>query len=106
MATHILLLGRTPFDLDAVRSHIARSDITISTGTSLMETEAAFEAGVVDIVIMGAGIPLLDRLEIVKRVFELSESTSVHMMDRSSGKDGMMSFVNGVLQGLPGESSS
>ena len=100
MIRHILLLGRTPFDPEALQAAITRTDITISTGTSLQEAEAAFESAPVDMVIMGAGIPLAERLEIVRRVFELSDSTTVHMKDRSSGKGGMMAFVNGVLGGL------
>lgn len=106
MTTHILLLGRTAFDSDAVRADISTPDVTFSTGSSLEETVAAFESGPVDMVIMGAGIPLSDRLEIVKRVFEISESTTVHMKDRSSGMGGMMTFVNGVLRGLAGHSPS
>lgn len=104
MTARILLLGRTPFDPKAVRAEISRPNITVSTGTTLDEAVAAFESGPVDMVIMGAGIPLSDRLEINKRVFELSESTTVHMKDRSSGKDGMMPFVNGVLRGLASDS--
>ena len=106
VTTHILLLGRTPFDPEAVRTDFSKPNVTFSTGTNLEEAVAAFDSAPVDMVIMGAGIPLSERLEIVKRVFELSESTTVHMKDRSSGKNGMVAFVNGVLGGLTGDSPS
>lgn len=100
MTTHVLLLGRTPFDPEAVRADFSGFDVSFSTGTSLQEMEGAFESGPIDTVIVGAGIPLDDRLQLVRRVFELSESTTVHMKDRTSGKDGMMPFVKHVLEGL------
>lgn len=43
------------------------------------------------------------RLEIVKYIFTVSTSTTVHMKDRNSGPQGMLPFVNGVLEGLVGE---
>ena len=64
------------------------------------DVEAAFAQGPLEVVIMGAGISLDDRLEIIQRIFELSDSTTVHMKDRASGQPGMMPFVNAVLQGL------
>lgn len=106
METRILLLGRTEFDEEAVRAEISAPNVTIATGTSVDAVVAAFDSAPVDMVIMGAGIPLADRLEIIKRVFELSDSTTVHMKDRSSGKDGMMPFVNLVLSGLAGDPTS
>jgi len=100
MTTHVLLLGRTPFDPHAVRTEIAVPDVEVSTGTGLDDVVAAFEHGPVDAVIMGAVISLLDRLAIIERIFETSDSTTVHMKDRSSGQPGMMPFVNSVLLGL------
>ncbi len=94
---HVLLLGRTPFDPQTVEAGIIRSDVELAYGTSLEDVKAAFTRGPVDVVIMGAGLPLRDRLAIVECVFDSSDSTSVHMKDRASGKDGMMPFVNQVL---------
>lgn len=50
--------------------------------------EAEGGGGGVDMVIMGAGIDLSLRLEIIKTIFEKSDKTSVHMKDRASGKAG------------------
>jgi len=55
---------------------------------------------VIDIVIMGAGIELEKRLEIVRYVFTQSNITSVHMKDRISGPEGFVPFINNVLTGL------
>jgi hypothetical protein len=100
MTTHVLLLGRTPFDPLAVETEISVSGVELAYGTSLGDVEAAFSRGPVDVVIMGAGIPLADRLDIVEHVFASSDSTSVHMKDRASGPRGMMPFINQVLSGL------
>ena len=53
----------------------------------------------IDIVIMGAGIELEKRLEIVRYVFNTSNITSVHMKDRGSGPEGFIPFINKVLNG-------
>lgn len=100
MTMRVLLLGRTPFDQQAVEADLGAADVTLAYGTSLADVEAAFTGGPVDVVIMGAGIPLPDRLAIVEHVFQSSEATSVHMKDRASGRSGMMPFVKGVLDGL------
>jgi len=49
---------------------------------------------------MGAGIDLETRLQIVREIFQLSETTTVHMKDRLSGPDGFLPFVRAVLRGL------
>lgn len=100
MTIRVLLLGRTPFDPQTIQSEIVVPDIDLLTGTDLDDVAAAFSQGSVDVVIMGAGLALNDRLAIIERVFESSESTSVHMKDRASGQQGMMPFVNAVLGGL------
>ena len=100
MARTVLLLGRTPFDLDQVRAEIDTAGVTLLSGTSLEETEQAFAESPIDAVIMGAGIDLATRLQIVEYVFTVSSSTTVHMKDRDSGKAGMMPFVEGLLKRL------
>ena len=102
MPTHtVLLLGRTPFDLDEVHNALDSAlNVDVLTGNSAEDVMSAFAENQIDIVIMGAGIDLETRLRIVRHVFEKSENTSVHMKDRASGRDGMMPFVNGVLTGL------
>jgi hypothetical protein len=57
----------------------------------------------IDIVIMGAGIELDKRLDVVRYVFSTSNTTSVHMKDWETGPEGFVPFVNQVLSGLLGE---
>ncbi len=85
-------MGRAPGD----------ADVELRAGTTLDDVRAAFEKGPVDIVIMGAGLDLATRLDIVPHVFTFSESTTVHMKDRTSGPAGMIPFVNAILGGLVG----
>jgi hypothetical protein len=72
--------------------------------SSLAEVQIVFEQNhnAIDIVIMGAGIELEKRLEIVKYIFDTSNITSVHMKDWITGPDGFVPFINNVLTGLLG----
>ncbi len=101
MRPRVMLLGRTPFDPDQVQAALdARLDVDIVTGTSLEDVRSAFDDSIVDVVIMGAGIPLADRLAVIDHIYTVSDATTVHMKDRASGMGGMMPFVNQVLAGL------
>jgi len=96
----VLLLGRTGIVLDEVRPHIDANDVNLYTGTNLDDVRRIFETQPIDIVIMGAGIDLGARLEIVEHIFTVSNSTTVHMKDWDSGPAGMLPFVNAILNGL------
>ena len=54
----------------------------------------------IDHVIMGAGLDLEVRLEIVREIFLASDTTTVHMKDVASGPDGLLPFARSVLTGL------
>ena len=67
----MLLLGRMPFDLGEVRAKLHPSlDVGVLGGTSVEDVSAAFGNHEIDAVIMGAGIDLETRLEIVRHTFE------------------------------------
>jgi hypothetical protein len=70
--------------------------------SNLAETQHVFEQNnnAIDIVIMGAGIELMKRLEIVQYIFNTSNTTSVHMKDWITGPEGFVPFINNVLTGL------
>ena len=74
--------------------------VEFAAGTSLNDLKVAFSEEVPSAVIMGAGLPLEVRLDVIRFVFEHSETTTVHMKDWSSGPLGMLPFVTGVVQGL------
>ena len=100
MGKNILLLGRTGAVLDAVRPGIDIAGVCLFAGTRLADVERIFASERIDIVIMGAGIDLAVRLEIVEFIFGVSTVTTVHMKDKDSGPEAMKSFVNGILAGL------
>lgn len=100
MAKTVLLLGRKGIVLDDVRDRLDRKDVEFFGGTSAGDVHNLFATKSIDHVIMGAGLPLETRLEIVKHVFTVSKSTTVHMKDGDSGPQGMLPFVNGILNGL------
>jgi len=54
----------------------------------------------INVVIMGAGIELEKRIEIVRYVFNTSKITTVHMKDWVTGPEGFVPFINSVLIGL------
>ncbi|MDH3500003.1 MAG: hypothetical protein OEM97_07765 [Acidimicrobiia bacterium] len=101
MPSHVLLLGRTPFNLPETERELAAPGITLHAGTSLDDVREIMRGCPIGTVIMGAGLDLADRLAIVQYVFESSDATTVHMKDRLSGREGMIPFVRGVLRGLP-----
>ena len=80
-------------------------DIDILIGSTIEDVVRSFEEHQIDTVIMDAGIDLDVRLDVIRHVFTARDATTVHMKDRSSGRDGMMPFVNAVLTGLAGQPS-
>ncbi|MFT5353618.1 MAG: ABC-type phosphate/phosphonate transport system substrate-binding protein [Polyangiales bacterium] len=99
MAIKVMLLGRTNIVLDTVQDQLS-VDVELFSGTNVKDVRARMASDAIDVIIMGAGLPLEDRLKIVEAVFELSKSTTVHMKDWDSGPKGMLPFVNGILTGI------
>jgi len=95
-----LLLGRKGIIVDDVKNSLMVKGVNLFGGSNLQDVKDAFATDSIDIVIMGAGIDIKDRLEIIRYIFDTSKTTTVHMKDRDSGPAGMLPFVNGVLRGL------
>jgi len=98
MNKNVLLVGRKRIVLDDVRKGLAVQDVTLFSGTTLDDVRKVLDEHSIDMVIMGAGIDLEIRLQIVRHIFEASNSTTVHMKDSDSGPQGFLPFVNGVLK--------
>lgn len=96
----LLITGSKFAVLETLKEQIERKDIHLAFGISLDEVENAFRKNQFDVVIMGAGLELADRLEIINYIFTTSKSTTVHMKDWGPGPGGMIPFVNGILNGL------
>jgi hypothetical protein len=94
----VLLLGKRPV-LEA-DDNLAIAGVDFETGSALDELHAAFARGTFDHVIVGGGLPLDLRLELVRAVFEHGDGITVHMKDRASGPQGYVPFIRAVIAGL------
>jgi len=103
MTKKILLLGVLESILDNVQHQLARADLQFFGGTSIEDVQAVFAQTNIDHVIMGGGIDLETRLQMVREIFQSSDTTTVHMKDHASGSQGFLPFVRSVLRGLTGD---
>ena len=97
----ILLVGK---QLTSVPPQLTIKESQFFAAPDLKTAQEVFEKNnnAIDIVIMGAGIELEKRLEIVRYVFTTSNTTTVHMKDWETGPEGFVPFINGVLSGFTG----
>jgi hypothetical protein len=100
MARSVLLLGRLGVVVEDAQQQLRMPDVRLYLATGLDEVRSAFAQADIDHVIMGAGLDLEARLEIVREIFLASDKTTVHMKDFASGPVGFLPFVRSVLAGL------
>ena len=100
MTKRVLLLGRLGVVVEDVQQQLRMPHVELFAATGLDEVRAALARADIDHVIMGAGLDLEVRLEIVREIFLASDTTTVHMKDVASGPDGFLPFVLSVLSGL------
>lgn len=67
MTKHVLLLGRSGVVIDDVQKQLGMPGIQLLGGTGIDDVRSAFAQADIDHVVMGAGIDLEARLEIVRR---------------------------------------
>jgi hypothetical protein len=101
---NILIVGRLQSNIPTAKE-TGFKNVELFSATNLEEIKSAFAKNNhhIDIVILGAGIDLEARLEIVRYIFTTSNETSVHMKDRATGPEGFLPFIKDVLKGLLGE---
>ncbi|MBO0709423.1 MAG: hypothetical protein J2P43_16390 [Candidatus Dormibacteraeota bacterium] len=87
--------------IDDVIARLEAPDVQLSGGTGVGAVRSAFDAGAVDQVIIGGGLDLGVRLEVVREVFQSSQSTTVHM-NSPSGPASFLPFVRAVITGFVG----
>lgn len=97
---NVLLLGRTGVDIEEMHQLLRMPHLQLFGGTGLEDARRVLAQTGIDHVIMGAGLDLETRLEIIREIFSTSETTTVHMKDRATAKQGMVPFVRSVLGGL------
>lgn len=96
MTKKILLLRRTTIVLDDTQQQLERADIQLFAGTSVEDIRTVFAQATIDHVIMEGGIALETRLEMVRTIFQASDTTTVPMKDHTSGLQGFLPFVRSV----------
>ena len=97
---NVLLVGLKPILVEDVKNKLQLPNVRLFAGSSLEDVRATFAQTKLDAVIMGAGIELEKRLEIVREIFLTSETTTVHLKDVATGPEGFLPFVRSVLHGL------
>ncbi|UWZ34347.1 hypothetical protein Drose_24290 [Dactylosporangium roseum] len=100
MATRVFIAGLLPHLMDDFRERLAVAEVDLISGTGVEELAAALAAADIDHVIIGGGLGLPARLDMVRTVFESSDRATVHMKDHRSGPEGFVPFVRSVLHGL------
>jgi hypothetical protein len=98
--TNVLLLGLTGAVIDNARAHLDLPDPHLFTGTGIDDVRSAFAQARIDHVIMGAGLDPEIRLAIVREIFQSSDTATVHVKDRASGKEALLPFARAVVHGL------
>ncbi len=94
---HVLIVGRLLDVVDDTKARVRCEGVTLHTATALDEVRLKLALQPIDIMIVGAGIELAERLAIVRAAFEQSETITVHMKDKASGAKGFAPFVESVV---------
>jgi hypothetical protein len=78
----VLLVGKSLTNVPPLEQLIIK-DVRYFAAPDLKTAQQVFEenSNAIDIIIMGAGIELEKRLEIVRYVFNTSNTTTIHMKD-------------------------
>ena len=101
MSKKILLVGFSENVLADTQQQVERPGLEFFRGTSLEEVQAVLARTDINLAIMGAKLPLETRLEMVRAIFQASDTASVHMRPQSGpGPAGFLPFVRAVLRGL------
>lgn len=70
-----------------------------ATNTAEVRAALATEKHI-DHVVIGAGLDLDTRLEMIREVFTASDHTTVHLKDRASGPAGLLPFAADIITGV------
>ena len=97
---NVLLLGLTGVVVEDAQQQLSLADVRLFGGTGIDDLRSTLAQVDIDHVIVGAGLDLDTRLDIVRAVFRASDRTTVHLKDHASGKEAFLPFVRAVLRGL------
>ena len=100
MSKKILLLGVMDSVLANAQQQVARPGLEVFRGTSVEDVRATLSQTTIDHVFMGGGLPLETRLAMMREIYQVSDTTTVHHKDKASGPQRFLPFVQAILQGL------
>jgi hypothetical protein len=100
MTRRVLLLGRLPNFVEGFQRQLNVLNVELIGCAGVDDVRAALAQGDIDHVIVGGGLDLGIRLDVVKEVFQSSDKATVHLKDHLSGPEGFVPFARSVLQGL------
>ena len=96
----ILLVGKLLVNIPSPEK-LVKKDVQYFVASDMATVQKVFKHDtVIDTVIMGAGIELEKRLDIVRYIFTTSDTVTIHMKDYATGADGFVPFINNVLMGM------
>jgi hypothetical protein len=102
VAKRVLLVGVKAAVLEDVGRELRMPEIEFVTATGAAEVRSALRQADVDHVIVGGGLDIAVRGELVQEVFRSSDRATIHMKDQMSGPEGFGPFARAVLAGLGG----
>lgn len=99
-ATNVVLIGRNQWVIDAAQRELTSPSRAVYGAVTMAELEAVLTENRIDHAFVGPGLDLDLRMQLIRRVFELSDFTTVHLKDFSQGPEGALAFVDVILTGL------
>lgn len=96
----ILLIGRNQWVVDGAKKELDSESLTVLGALSIDDVRKVLRHNDIDHAFIGPGLDLDVRLECVRAIVTHSSYTTVHLKDHSTGPEGGLRFVKGVLTGL------
>jgi len=97
----VLVVGRLLDVVDDTRARVQVPGVVLHGATTLDEVRRTMALRQIDVMVVGAGIELTQRMAIVRAAFEMSDTVSVHLKDKLTGHAGLAPFVERVIAGYP-----
>ena len=98
--TNLVLIGRNQWVIDAAQLELTTPQRAVYGAVTMSELEAVLTGNRIDHAFVGPGLDLALRMKMIRRVFELSDFTTVHLKDFSQGPEGALQFVEAILTAL------
>jgi len=100
VAKNLLLIGRRGKVLDALCEQLKTDRIHLYSASTLEVVLTLLQEKSIDVAVIGNGLGIDLRCELVRYITTNHPATTIHMKDWSSGPDGIQKFVESVMKGL------